>query len=106
MFSFDDKEICRQKKFTLFKNLMISDKIVCIIIMKDFLNFKVIITRDEDGVYVASCPAIPGCHSQGDTLEDAEKNIKEARQYRDLIDFGQDKYSDFISLTNVTVPHQ
>jgi len=96
---------------------MISDKIVCIIIMKDFLNFKVIITRDEDGVYVASCPAIPGCHSQGDTLEDAEKNIKEAiklclkvakedRQYRDLIDFGQDKYSDFISLTNVTVPHQ
>lgn len=47
---------------------------------KQFLNFNVIITQDEDKTYVANCPAIPGCHSQGATYEKAEKNIKEAIQ--------------------------
>ncbi len=47
--------------------------------MKDTLNFKVIITQDEDGVFVASCPAIPGCHTQGDTYEEAEKNIPQLK---------------------------
>lgn len=41
---------------------------------------KLLITlyQDEDGVYVAECPSIPGCVSQGKTAEDAEKNIREA----------------------------
>lgn len=34
--------------------------------------------RDEDGVWVAECPAIPGCVSQGKTQQDALKNIQEA----------------------------
>jgi predicted RNase H-like HicB family nuclease len=34
--------------------------------------------RDEDGVWVVECPAIPGCVSQGDTKEQALENIKEA----------------------------
>lgn len=43
------------------------------------MKFKVIIKEDkEDGGYVVSCPALPGCHSQGDTKEEALKNIKEA----------------------------
>ncbi|MBI2112165.1 type II toxin-antitoxin system HicB family antitoxin [Candidatus Woesearchaeota archaeon] len=29
-----------------------------------YLNFNVVITQDEDGIYVADCPAIPGCHGQ------------------------------------------
>ena len=32
----------------------------------------------EDGYIVASCPALPGCHSQGKTKEKAIANIKEA----------------------------
>jgi predicted RNase H-like HicB family nuclease len=36
------------------------------------------IHNDEDGVFVAECPSIPGCVSQGKTLKQAEKNIKEA----------------------------
>jgi len=41
---------------------------------------KLIITiyQDEDGVFIAECPAIPGCVSQGATEEEAERNIKEA----------------------------
>lgn len=36
------------------------------------------ITRDEDGVYVAECPVIPGCVSQGNTEEEALSNLREA----------------------------
>ena len=42
------------------------------------MKFQVSIYRDEDGVYVAECPAIPGCVSQGDSEADAEVSISEA----------------------------
>jgi len=41
-------------------------------------KFKVVIERDEDGVYIASCPALQGCYSQGETIEEALENIKDA----------------------------
>ena len=42
---------------------------------------KVVITPDtEDGGYTVSCPALPGCHSQGETREEALENIKDAIQ--------------------------
>lgn len=43
-----------------------------------FMKFQVVIQRDEDGVYVASCPALKGCHSSGETYEESLVNIKEA----------------------------
>ena len=42
------------------------------------LDFKVILETETNGGFVAVCPAIPGCYSQGDTLEEAMRNIKEA----------------------------
>ena len=42
------------------------------------MNFTVTIDRDEDGVWVVECPAIPGCVSQGETKEAALENIMEA----------------------------
>ena len=36
------------------------------------------IEQDEDGYFVAHCPALPGCHSQGGTEQEALNNIKEA----------------------------
>ncbi len=42
------------------------------------LKFNVNLDRDEDGMWVIECPAIPGCVSQGETREEAEKNIKDA----------------------------
>jgi predicted RNase H-like HicB family nuclease len=42
------------------------------------MKFRVIIEQDEDGVFVAQCPALPGCISQGATREEAQANIKEA----------------------------
>jgi antitoxin HicB len=41
-------------------------------------KFAVTLDQDEDGYIVISCPALPGCHSQGRTEEEALKNIREA----------------------------
>ncbi|KUG14044.1 hypothetical protein ASZ90_016319 [hydrocarbon metagenome] len=45
------------------------------------MNLKVVIENDpEDGGYIVSCPALPGCHSEGDTIEEALQNIRDAIQ--------------------------
>ncbi len=41
-------------------------------------KFKVVLEQDPDGGYSVHVPALPGCASQGDTLEEALKNIQEA----------------------------
>jgi predicted RNase H-like HicB family nuclease len=41
-------------------------------------KFAVSFETDEDGYFVASCPALPGCHSQGRTRQEATSNIREA----------------------------
>ena len=42
------------------------------------MKFTVTLDRDESGTWVAECPAIPGCVSQGTTRTEALKNIREA----------------------------
>ena len=42
------------------------------------MKFTVTLVDDEDGYIVASCPILPGCHSQGRSREEAIANIKEA----------------------------
>lgn len=41
------------------------------------LQFKVLIEQDEDGLYVASVPELPGAYTQGKTLEEARERIRE-----------------------------
>lgn len=43
-------------------------------------EFLVIIEKSENGGYVAFVPDLPGCHTQGDTLEDVRKYTKDAIQ--------------------------
>jgi len=42
------------------------------------MNFKVVLQEAEEGGYIVSCQALPGCHSQGDSMDEALENIKEA----------------------------
>jgi predicted RNase H-like HicB family nuclease len=42
------------------------------------MRYRVVVERDEEGVFVAEAPALPGCISQGATREEAIANIKEA----------------------------
>jgi len=42
------------------------------------MKFIVTISQDEDGMFIAECPVIPGCISQGKTEQEAIENIKDA----------------------------
>ncbi|MBY0459462.1 MAG: type II toxin-antitoxin system HicB family antitoxin [Gemmataceae bacterium] len=42
------------------------------------MKFVVSLDRDEDGAWVAECPAIPGCVSQGATKDEALANVRDA----------------------------
>lgn len=45
---------------------------------KKTYQFPIIIEKDEDGYFVADCPDLPGCHTQGKILEEAITSIREA----------------------------
>ncbi|KKP92761.1 MAG: hypothetical protein UU32_C0044G0004 [Candidatus Woesebacteria bacterium GW2011_GWB1_41_10] len=64
-------------------------------------NFKVLIEQDEDGVFVASVPDIPGCYSQGKTYEEAVQNVREAVEL--CLDVARD-YPDYKSKINYPNP--
>lgn len=42
------------------------------------MRFRVLIEQDEDGAFVATCPSLPGCVSQGQTRDEARANIEDA----------------------------
>jgi predicted RNase H-like HicB family nuclease len=43
-------------------------------------QFKVIIEHGEDGYFVATVPALPGCYTQGKTIKELSKNVKDVIQ--------------------------
>ena len=44
------------------------------------MKYTAILEREDDGGYHAFVPALPGCHTQGDTLEEAVENVREAME--------------------------
>jgi predicted RNase H-like HicB family nuclease len=42
------------------------------------MKLRIVIEEDEDGMFVAECPTLPGCISQGKTRAEALKNVKDA----------------------------
>ncbi|MCX9083596.1 MAG: type II toxin-antitoxin system HicB family antitoxin [Candidatus Methanoperedens sp.] len=61
------------------------------------MHLKVVLEEDEEvGGYVVSCPSLPGCFSQGDTMEEALENIKEAIQAC-LESLGEDDIKSYLT---------
>lgn len=58
---------------------------------------QVILIPDEDGGYAVEVPSLPGCISQGDTIDEALANIKEAIELHiaDMIANGEEVPEDF-----------
>lgn len=82
--------------------------------MPKIKNFKVIIEQDEDGMFVAEAPAIPGCYTQGKTYEEAIRGIREVIElcleeakadpvYRAKIDLENSSDDKFLGITNIPV---
>lgn len=42
------------------------------------MKYKVLVKKGDDGWYIASVPSLPGCHTQGKTIEEALANAEEA----------------------------
>jgi predicted RNase H-like HicB family nuclease len=83
--------------------------------MPKVMNFKVILEQDGEGYFIASAPAIPGCHTQGETYEEALENIKEAielcldvakenKSYKNKIDFTESENpTKFVGITQIDI---
>ena len=70
---------------------------------KKVRNFTVLLEQDEDGIYVAKVPDIPGCYTQGRTVQQAMERIKEAIQVCLEADEEQHQKMKFIGLQQVEV---
>ena len=73
--------------------------------MKKYL-LQVVIEQDEDGVYLAHCPALEGCYTQGDTYEEALENIRDAihLHVQDRLEANETiNQSESISLTSLEI---
>jgi len=42
------------------------------------MKFRAVIQQDEDGMFVAECPSLPGCISQGKSREETLENVRDA----------------------------
>jgi predicted RNase H-like HicB family nuclease len=66
-------------------------------------QFDVIVERDADGVFVASVPALPGCHTQARSLDELMVRIREAIELCLEVGGAQIKSLDFVGVQRVTV---
>ena len=70
---------------------------------KKVRNFTVIIEKDEDDYYVGYVPSIRGCHTQGRTLDELIKNIKEAIELCLEVENKNIEPEKFVGVQNVEV---
>lgn len=67
-------------------------------------EFSVVIERDEDGYYVASVPAIPGCHTQARSLDDLIDRIRECIALCLDVETVEAERLEFIGVQRVSLP--
>jgi len=68
----------------------------------DKKDFYVVIERDEDGFYVGEVPQLRACYSQGNTLDELLKNIREVIELC-LEEQREEPINEFIGVQKVTV---
>jgi predicted RNase H-like HicB family nuclease len=72
------QKACRIGHLAFFIRILIINREPLVIMANKMHEFDVVLMEDETGGYVALVPALPGCHTQGDTLEETLENVKEA----------------------------
>ncbi len=70
---------------------------------KDGREFDVIVERDEDGYYVATVPALAGCHTQARSLDELMERVKEAIALCLEVEGGTAPVLDFVGIQRVRV---
>jgi predicted RNase H-like HicB family nuclease len=78
--------------------------------MPKVLNYRVIVEQDENGIFVASAPSLQGCYTEGDTFEEAIKNIEDviklhiAARKKEVI-CSDDTETEFVGIKNLSFPY-
>jgi predicted RNase H-like HicB family nuclease len=67
-------------------------------------EFSVVIERDEEGYYVASVPALPGCHTQARSLDELMDRVREAIALCLEMKAEEKSRLEFIGVQRVSVP--
>jgi predicted RNase H-like HicB family nuclease len=65
-------------------------------------EFYVVIERDEDGIYIGEVPQLKACYSQGETIDELMKNIREVIEMC-LEELGEESTTEFIGVQRVVV---
>lgn len=66
-------------------------------------EFSVVVERDGEGYYVASVPALPGCHTQARSLDKLMERIREAIELCLEVECESVSANEFIGVQRVTV---
>ena len=66
-------------------------------------QFDVVIERDEEGMYVASVPQLPGCHTDATSLDELMAEIREAIELCLDVEGGEPSNLEFIGIQRVTI---
>jgi predicted RNase H-like HicB family nuclease len=66
-------------------------------------SFDVVVERDEEGFYVASVPAIPGCHTQAKSLDELNRRIREAIELCLEVDGIPEQVLEFVGIQRITI---
>lgn len=66
-------------------------------------QFDVVIERDEEGMYVASVPQLPGCHTDASSLDELMVEIREAIELCLEVEGQEPSNLEFIGIQRVTV---
>ncbi len=67
-------------------------------------EFSVIVERDEEGYYVASIPALPGCHTQARSLDELMDRVREAIALYLEIKAEEADELEFVGVQRVSIP--
>lgn len=66
-------------------------------------EFDVVIERDSEGYYVASVPALRGCHTQARSLDDLMERVREAIELCLEVEGGDAEPLDFVGVQRISV---
>jgi predicted RNase H-like HicB family nuclease len=66
-------------------------------------QFDVIIERDQEGLYVGSIPQLPGCHSQGHSLDELMERMREAAELCLEVEGLPAQSLEFIGIQRITI---
>jgi len=66
-------------------------------------NFDVVVERDEEGFYVASVPALPGCHSQAKSLDELNERIREAIELCIEVQGAPEHVLEFVGIQRIII---